>query len=161
MPHLLKSLFIFLFISFINPVFGQTENIAEISVPEINNAIHCGDTLFIPVKITLQKGWHINSDKPEEDFLIATKLYISAGKDSIPFKITYPKPQQIKSGFSEKPLMVFNSGSIIQCMAVIPGSCNITKLNLIFELEYQACSNKTCSPPETARLEKEYSIETK
>lgn len=158
--YFLKSFLIFAFIFASRQTIAQNsgEKIAELNIPSISGIAHPGDTLLIPVKILLKKGWHINSDKPEEDFLIPTKLNINSGSDSISYTILYPKPEELRSELSDKPMPVFTGGSVIECSVQIPKNFSRNKITLNFELDYQACSSKTCSAPETAIFTKDFEI---
>ena len=153
-------LFLFLLITFQIAYAGNSDNaIAELSASSLKEKITAGDTLFINVKVTLQKGWHINSNQPEEDFLIPTKLTVKTDSTISTCQIIYPAAEKIQSDLTEKPLMVFNSGAVIKCSLIIPPAFKEKKLTVNFELEYQACNNKTCSAPETAALEKTFILE--
>ena len=55
----------------------------------------------------MRAGYHVNSDKPADEFLIPLKL--TWAKDPLQTEqIVYPKPQMEKYDFSPTPLSVFS-----------------------------------------------------
>lgn len=100
----------------------------------------------LAVKVNIEDGWHINSNKPYEDYLIPTELTI----DTTYFKlktVTYPEAHDFKFSFSEKPLSVYEGqiyiGSLIETLKDIePG-----EYPLIINLDYQACNDRSCLAP--------------
>jgi len=88
-------------------------------------------------------GWHVNSNKPTEDFAIPTELTLDA--DSV--ELSYPphamKAFQFTGG---KTLAVFDGTFSIPFRAKLkPGATTLTAT-----LRYQACSNTVCLPPKEA-----------
>src|SRR5438128_11958541 len=56
--------------------------------------------------VQLQSGFHVNSDKPADAYLIPLKLTWQATPLEVE-QVTYPKPKMEKYEFSETPLSVF------------------------------------------------------
>ena len=91
------------------------------------------------ININLKEGWHINSMKPLQDYLQATKLKVSEG-----FKVIYPKDKLIKLGFQDQPLSVYEGNFTISINRL---SNNTDRV--FFKLPLQACSDIVCLLPET------------
>src|SRR4051794_33769217 len=67
-----------------------------VSPPE-QMAIQRGGSATQALKVTIQPGLHVNSDKPKDEYLIPLKLDWENGP--IAAEVTsYPKPEQIKVG---------------------------------------------------------------
>lgn len=107
-----------------------------------------GAEVEIRLKAQLQQGYHVNSDKPTDDFLIPLKL--TWAKDPLQTEqIIYPMPQMEKYAFSPNPLSVYSGTFEIATKfkaapAAAPGPAIMNG-----KLRYQACNSKECLPPKT------------
>src|SRR5580704_13815232 len=66
-----------------------------------------GGTIEIPVELSLQAGYHVNSNKPPDEFLIPLKLTWAKGVLE-PVEVVFPKPIQYKIQSEPKPLSVYS-----------------------------------------------------
>src|SRR6266566_530314 len=104
-------------------------------------------------------GFHVNSNKPNSEFLIPTALKINAPTDIVIGKITYPPGQEASFPFApDEKLSVYSTefsvGVIVRPLAgVVPG-----KYMLHGELKYQACDNAACYPPKKLPVEFEVKV---
>ncbi len=103
------------------------------------------DSDRVRVHIKVAKGWHINANKPLEDYLIPTQLTVKSKSKTLPAKVVYPKPQIKTLGFSKEPLALLEDEVNISAATTVEG----TK---IFELEIQACSDEICLAPDTLKF---------
>lgn len=111
--------------------------------------VYPGSEFKIAVEVKVDSGWHINSNKPNEDFLIPSTFAI----DSSVFKMTkvaYPKAHDLKLEISETPLSVWESEVYVGALVKVPKDLKPGKYSLPVSLEYQACNNMTCMPPNAA-----------
>jgi len=111
------------------------------------NKIHPGAEIKIAALLDINKDWHINSNKPKEDFLIPTELNIKSDFNSVVEKIVYPKSKEIKLDFSDIPVSVFEGNTAIAAIVKIPGNADLGNKQIIVELSYQGCNNATCMAP--------------
>ena len=129
--------------------FGK--NVVQIKAYNSFDKVYAGSEFKLAVKANISDEWHINSNKPHEDFLIPSKLTIDSTKGFTLTKIVYPKSQDVKLSFSDNPLSVWEGeiylGGIVEASKdLAPG-----KYFLPVEFEYQSCNNQTCLPPTTAK----------
>ena len=97
----------------------------------------------VEVKVKIAPGWHINSDKPIQDYLIPTRLTLN---DDTELKaVSYPEPISQNLSFDNAVLSLFEGDLSIN--APYPNDGDAT-----FELQLQACDDKRCLPPETITL---------
>lgn len=99
----------------------------------------------ITIDVEMAPGWHINSDKPNQDYLIPTKLSIGDGK--ILSEVNYPSPITTVLSFENTELSLFEGNA--QITAALPNSI---KQGIELQLQLQACNDKHCLPPETVPL---------
>lgn len=102
------------------------------------------DNENIIVEIKLKPGWHINSNKPLQDNLIATSIENLDKKNWSLIEVLYPEENIVKLGFSNKKMSVYEGQTDVKV------KIKINSLNYIspsLELKIQACSDKVCLPP--------------
>ena len=113
--------------------------------------ITAGKMVDVPVSIRIRRGYHINSDKPAESYLIPTSLTwdIPGFKTA---SVKYPEAEVVKYDFSEKPLSVYSGTIQITSTLTAPTELpdGLTELNGKFR--YQACNDKACLPPRTTEF---------
>jgi len=102
-----------------------------------------GDNQII-VNIQLKPMWHINSNKPIQDNLIATSIENVDTTNWELLDVTYPADKLVKLGFSEEKISVYENQLEIK-INIKRSSDNYT--NPSFNLSLQACSDKVCLPP--------------
>lgn len=107
-----------------------------------------GTEFKIAVVVGIASGFHMNSHKPSEDYLIATTLTpkLPAGFELI--DTIYPKGQLQKFSFSpNQPLDVY-TGSVtflLRLSAKAAAALGTSEIPMV--LRYQACNDSTCLPP--------------
>ena len=147
-----KKILIPLFIlGIINPVYSfggreQNTGLVKIELIKGSDKVHPDSRLMVAVKVKIEKGWHINSDKPNEDFLIGTKISSLNGKFPLA-KTVFPKGKEISLGFSDKPVSVFQDEIVIGLLVNIDAALPAGNYKIELELSYQACNDQTCMPP--------------
>ncbi len=106
-----------------------------------------GSTVKVGFKLTIEDKWHINSHKPNDEFLIGSEVRINSTDGLSIANIGYPEPKDIKLEFSDKPVSVFEG--TISIFADLKVPAGLTEGNYDFELilDYQACNDQSCMPP--------------
>jgi len=144
-----KKLFLLAFIfasGFSFAQFGLQSDLVKLEIiPGQNKAVQ-GETFKFSVKVIIEEKWHINSNKPNDEFLIPTELISKNPK--FPFtKLIFPKPQELNFEFSEKPVSVYDGEVIISGLIQIDKNLEIGNNNIPIQLKYQACNDQSCMPP--------------
>lgn len=109
--------------------------------------IYSGSEIKFAIKVKIDSSWHINSNKPNEDFLIPTEIKINSDKYISLTKIIYPKGKDLKFSFNDKPLSVYEDEIILGGILKISKDIPLGEHKINFTLNYQACNNSTCLPP--------------
>jgi len=114
-------------------------------VPVASLAGKRGENLQIKTALQLQGGYHLNSNKPEDPYLIPLRLtWDAATVETV--AVAFPKPTKEKYQFAEKPLSVF-TGDFAITSTVKPKAAGF--IVLTGKLRYQACNHNSCLPPKT------------
>ncbi|HSU29951.1 MAG TPA: protein-disulfide reductase DsbD domain-containing protein [Bryobacteraceae bacterium] len=130
--------------------FSLTAQQARVSVePPAEIVAHPGSVLTEPLKIDVQPGFHVNSDKPKDEYVIPLKLTWLSGPLTIE-SVTYPKPEEIKVG--TESLTVFTGNFSIQSRFTVPQQAQPGSSVMTGKLRYQACNNQMCLRPATVEV---------
>ena len=89
-------------------------------------------------------GYHVNSDKPKDEFLIPLKLTWTGGPLEVQ-SVAYPKPEEISVG--KQSLTVFTGKFPISTSFVAPPNAPAGAAIMVGKLRYQACNNEMCFRP--------------
>lgn len=107
-----------------------------------------GQSVTVPVRAKIDAGFHVNSDKPNDPFLIPLKLTWNAGPLEKP-AIAFPKPETAKLAFSEKPVSIFSGQFEIATKFTVAAKSPAGPAALVGKLRYQACNDHECLIPRT------------
>ena len=101
----------------------------------------------VAVGIRIRRGYHINSNRPNEPYLIPTSL----SWNQPPFRVVsieYPPAEEVRYDFSEEPLSVYSSRIEIVTTFLVEGAPeSLSELRGSFR--FQACNDNSCLPPKT------------
>ncbi|MFO7448006.1 MAG: cytochrome c biogenesis protein CcdA, partial [Ignavibacteriaceae bacterium] len=143
----MKIKIIILSLLFIN-VFAQfgPKNLLKVETYQSFDRVYSGGELKLALKVDIEKSWHINSNKPYDDFLIPTSLKITGDNFSLT-KTSYPPAQDLTLAFSENPLSVWEEQIFIGGLIKVKENIKPGIYPLIITLNYQACNDNSCLPP--------------
>ena len=117
-------------------------------VPPLAVKLEPGKVAVVPIEVRIRAGYHINSDKPAEQYLIPTRLTWNVPGLKLR-DIAYPEPETVNYAFSEQPLSVFSDTITIKSAFQVPPNVPSSLTELPGQLRYQACNDKACLPPAT------------
>src|SRR5262245_22796792 len=78
-------------------------------------------TLTAKIAVSLRNGFHVNSNKPADDYLIPLRLTWTPEPLSLK-EVQYPAPRMEKYEFSEKPLSVYSGDFELTTQFQIPAT---------------------------------------
>ena len=108
------------------------------------------------LKVAVLPGFHVNSDRPKDEFLIPLKLTWTAGVLEVQ-SIDYPKPEEVKVG--NDMLNVFTGKFEIHTQFKAPDKAPPGNIALTGKLRYQACNNEMCFRPASIEVTVPVNIE--
>lgn len=94
---------------------------------------------------TIARGWHVNSHRPSEEYLIATEVRMAETKGVRFGPARYPEGKLQKFAFSQTPLSVYEGAFSIEVPFELARSAKVPPLS--GSLEYQACDDTRCLAP--------------
>lgn len=148
----MKKLCLYFILCFSFILFAQPSE-QHVSVKSVLNVdkVQPGNGFKVALKVKVEEGWHINSNKPNEDYLIGTAVSIDSLAGFKLGAVEYPASQSIKLGFSDKPLSVFEKEFVIILNVTPSFDVPVGQNKLVVSLDYQACNNASCSAPSSVK----------
>lgn len=111
---------------------------AEIPAGGISDAI---------VRVTVQSGYHINSNPPTFPYLKATELEMADTDEISLNSVFYPKPLVRKFAFSDQPLNVYEGETPLTVSFEAAKTAKKGQQSIPAKLRIQACDDQVCYPP--------------
>ena len=128
------------------PSFGTAQQNKLIVKPAQEITAKHGATVVASLNVSILPGFHVNSDKPRDEFLIPLKLTWAEGPLK-PESITYPKPEETKVG--DQNLLVFTGSFKIETTFKASSTAAPGPATMNGKLRYQACNSDMCFRPAT------------
>ncbi|MEN8192993.1 MAG: protein-disulfide reductase DsbD [Bacteroidota bacterium] len=129
-----------------NAQFGIKNDLVKLDVYSSFNQVQNNSEIKVAVKLDIEEGWHINSNIPNEDFLIPTEILIDSSDVDVQI-VKFPQAKDVTFSFSEIPVSVFDGEVYIGAIIKIPGNAKLGSLEIPIRLTYQACNDATCMAP--------------
>lgn len=106
-----------------------------------------GEPFRLAVVATVAPGWHVNSNKPSEDYLIPT-LAALLPADGLTFAPpVYPPHKEKKLPFSDKPLALFDGDTVVVVEGKVDAAAAPGPKTLRATLDFQPCNDAQCLAP--------------
>jgi len=106
-----------------------------------------GRAVQAAVVIDIPSGYHINSSRPLESFLIPTSLKVEASSGVRVGAVMYPRAALRKFKFSQKQLSVYENKVILRFNVTVPANYSGGSIDLKARLRLQSCNDEVCFPP--------------
>lgn len=147
---LLRRLGVLAALSFSLLAAAQDNGVLAIA-PAAKVSARRGSTVTQKLEVEVRSGFHVNSNAPEDEFLIPLKLTWNKGSLEAA-EVVYPKATHEKYAFSEKPISVFTGKFEIVTRFKVPEAAGDMGV-MTGKLRYQACTEKECLAPKTVPVQ--------
>ena len=111
-----------------------------------------GGTVRGTVTMDIPSGYHVNSSRPLEKFLVATQLTIGAPNGIRVGPVTYPRALLRNFQFSKTKVSVYEGRAVMSFNVSVPAKASTGKVELKGRLRYQSCNDSLCFPPKTQEV---------
>lgn len=125
------------------------EEKAEVDLLADRTAYEPGETARVAAKVTVEEGWHVNSNTPTFEYLIPTKLDLELPAGWPDETVRYPKHEMQTFSFAEQPLAVYDGQFVILAEIKVPADAQKGTIPVRGALRYQACNDSQCLAPVT------------
>ena len=109
-----------------------------------------GGDLRLAAEISVEPGWHVNTDDPGDEFSWPTTVEFELPDGWLNPVVSFPAGEALEFEFSESPIMVWDETAVIIANLAVPETA-AGDLRLRVSVTAQACNNTQCLPPETVR----------
>jgi DsbC/DsbD-like thiol-disulfide interchange protein len=116
------------------------------------NKVRKGRTVQGTIVMDIPAGYHVNSNKPLEKFLIPTQLKIEPPSGVRVGPTLYPRALVRSLKFSKNRVAVFEGRTTIRFTITVPASFSANSVELKARLRYQSCNDDVCFPPQSKDL---------
>ena len=116
------------------------------------------DAAQIKVPVSILPGYHVNSNKPSEDYLIPLALKWTSLGALEGGVVAYPKPTLEKYDFADKPLSVYTGNFDLTVSFKVGATAPAGPGVATGKLTYQACNDRACFPPKTVEVNVPYQV---
>jgi len=109
--------------------------------------LKAGKPTAITIELSIASPYHINSDRPLEDYLIPTTLEFAPYPGLTFGKTAFPPAAMKKFSFSDSPMSVYEG--VIRVSAEIVADSILKQKDIVLQgkVRYQACDDSTCLRP--------------
>ena len=104
------------------------------------------------ITMDIPSGYHVNSNRPLEKFLVATQLQIEAPNGLRVGPVIYPRAVLRTFKFSKTRVSVYEGRAVMRFSISVPAGAATGGRELKARLRYQSCNNELCFPPQTREV---------
>ena len=128
----------------------DSEPVFKVSLVTDRAPAVAGGDLRLAVEISVDPGWHVNTDDPGDEFSWPTTVEFELPDGWLNPIVSYPGGNALEFEFAETPNMVWDETAVIVASLAVPETA-AGDLRLRVSVTAQACNNTQCLPPETVR----------
>lgn len=116
------------------------------------NKLAPGQECRILIRLTIQDGWHINSNPAKPEGFIATEIGFKGGLGTKLTDLKYPKGELITMKNFDEKVSVYDGKVDIFGKLVVPASAAGKTEEMEIVVKYQACDDEKCLLPASIKL---------
>lgn len=140
-------------------LFSQSSNDVQVSGSLTPDKIKKGRIVKANVVMEIPAGLHVQSSKPLDKFLVATKLDVEAPSGMQVGAVTYPRAQMRNLKFSKSQVAVYEGRTSIRFNVTVPANYTGGSAEIRGKLRFQACNDESCFPPVTREVKMWLNVE--
>jgi hypothetical protein len=148
-------IFVSLFALFIpSLVLAQGSSPAIAVAPIATVVVARGGKAPLNIELQVNKGFHVNSNKPNDELLMPTVVHLNPPEGIMIMNIQYPEAEQLALPFmGNDKLSVYSGHFAVTAEVRVPKTAALGTLRVHGDVKFQACDNRQCFPPKTTPLE--------
>lgn len=147
-------------VAFVLALFCASAVFAQQAAPSVSVApiptmvIARGSKRPLHIEARVNRGFHINSNKPNDELLLPTVVHLDPPQGIMIVNVQYPEGAQLSLPMlGNEKLSVYSGIFVVSADVRIPSTAPLGTQRVRGSLKYQACDNRQCFPPKIAPLE--------
>ncbi|HEY6659846.1 MAG TPA: protein-disulfide reductase DsbD N-terminal domain-containing protein [Pyrinomonadaceae bacterium] len=155
------SLIIILLIptAFYSTPVPQSSSDVNVSGSLAADKIKKGRVARASVVMEIPSGLHVQSSRPLDKFLVATKLDIETPSGMQVGPVSYPRALMRKLKFSKGMVAVYEGRAVLRFNVTVPANYSGGSGDIKGKLRFQACNDESCFPPVTREVKMWLNVE--
>ncbi|HJS25025.1 MAG TPA: protein-disulfide reductase DsbD domain-containing protein [Pyrinomonadaceae bacterium] len=137
----------------------QSSSDVNVSGAIAPDKIKKGRSVRATVVMDIPAGLHVQSSKPLDKYLVATKLDVETPSGMSVGPISYPRPLMRKLKFSKGNVAVYEGKAMIRFNVTVPANYSGGSGDIKGKLRFQACNDESCFPPVTREVKMWLNVE--
>jgi len=131
----------------------QDANVVQVEACSSHRCIHPGETFQVAIVANIEQGFHINSHKPTDEFLMPTVVKFDERKGIVFGPVSYPKPVLKSFSFFPHKVSVYEGRIMMLTQGKLSEDISVGDVKVSGMLAYQTCNDRSCFIPESVRFE--------
>lgn len=129
---------------------------AQLEVPKVvsgtavisKSAARAGEPFKLALVLKIDKGWHINSDDPGDEFMFPSVFVLDEAPGFKVEEVVFPKPKTATYEYSDFELRIYEDEAVIGALISAAADLKPGVHKLTGKFKYQACNNTSCIMPQ-------------
>ena len=122
------------------------EPVFDVRIQPDREPLVAGEPVQLAVVVQIERGWHVNTDSPGDEFSIPTSVDWTV-PEGWPLPTTrFPDGRELRFGFSETPIEVWEGEAVLVGSLTVPADA-AGPVVIGARVTAQACNDTQCLPP--------------
>jgi thiol:disulfide interchange protein DsbD len=124
----------------------EPEAVFSVKLVPDREPVVAGEELRLAAVLTVDEGWHVNSDQPGDEFSLPTELRFALPEGWLEPVLSFPDGTRLEFDFADAPIEVWEGETVIVASVTVPAAA-VGDHRLRVTVTAQACNNTQCLPP--------------
>jgi len=133
-------------------LYAQSASDVNVSGSIAPDKIKKGRIVRGTVVMEIPAGLHVQSNRPLDKYLVATKLDLETPSGMQAGPVSYPRAVMRNLRFSKGAVAVFEGRTTLRFNVTVPANYNGGSGEIKGKLRFQACNDESCFPPVTREV---------
>lgn len=140
-------------------IYAQSAADVNVSGSIAPDKIKKGRVVRGSVVLDIPHGLHVQSSRPLDKYLVATKLDLETPSGMKTGPVSYPRPVIRNLKFSKSAVSVYEGRAVLRFSVTVPANYNGSSGEIRGKLRFQACNDDSCFPPITREVKMWLNVE--
>lgn len=133
-------------------ILAADEQLLSLKIDPPAATAKAGGQAEFRIKLVIPAGYHINSNRPGDEYLIPTAIKFEKAREFDEVAVSYPEGKKRRYSYTEAPISVYEGEVELVVTAQVSKRALTGRRALKGELVYQPCSEQYCLSPERLAL---------